>query len=148
MFLGILKVLLSIGPIFVLSRHKHREYYLHGGALLIIVFHPLYLCILRPFISYHIPGMLKRIIIVFFLLCISLVSLLVMYTVMHGNIFVYDKLKVCVNTQTVDLNTSDVLNPSYPKVIHLTSQHTLSALFQMLVYISIWSSYAVRVLTQ
>ncbi len=159
-FLGILKVLLSIGPIFfmnmavtlVLSRHKHREHYLHGGSLveymildsgllstiLIIVFLPLYLCILRPFISYPIPGMLKRMGIGFFLLCISLVSLLVMYTVMHGNIFVYDKLKVCVNTQTVDLNISDVLNPSYPKVIHLTSQHTLSALFQMLVYISVW----------
>ena len=128
-FLGILKVLLSIGPIFfidvavtlVLSGHKLPKHNLHGGTLveymildsgllstiLIIVFLPLYLCILHPFISYHIPGMLKRIGIGFILLCISLVSLLVMYTITHGNIFVY--LKLYVYSQTVNHNTFDIL---------------------------------------
>ncbi len=85
------------------------------STILIIVFIPLYLCILRPFISYHIPGMLKRIGLGFFLLCISLVSLLVKYTVTHGNISVYAKLNVCVNTEIV--NTTNILNPSSLKVI-------------------------------
>ncbi len=83
-FLGILKVLLSIGPIFFMNMtvtfvvllHAQKGCYLHGGAFvkymsildngllstaLIIVVLPIYLCILRPFISYHISGMLKRI---------------------------------------------------------------------------------------
>ncbi len=157
-FLGILKVLLSSGPIFfinvavtfLLSGHRHLEHYLHGRALveymlldngllstiLIIVFLPLYLCILHPFISYHIPGMLKRIGTGFFLLCISLVSLIIVYTVTHGNIFVHDRSQLlCANTQIVDLNTSNVFSLI---TIHLIAQHTLSALFQMLVYISVW----------
>ncbi len=163
-FLGILKVLLSIGPIFfmhmtvtfVVLRHAHKGSSLHGRALvehmlldsgllstaLIIVFLPLYLCILRPFISYHIPGMLKRIGIGFILLCISLVLVVVMRPFTHDKIFVHghppDELKVCANNQVFNSSTSDVPNHFSLKVIHLTAQHTLSALFKMLVYISIW----------
>ncbi len=63
-----------------------------------------------------------------------------MYTVTHGNIFVYGELKVYVNAQAaaVNHNTSDILDNLSLKVIHLTAQHTLSALFHMLVYISVW----------
>ncbi len=80
--------------------------------------------------------MLKRRGIGFILLCISLVFLLVMYTVTHA----LDN-ELCVYSQRVDLNTSVVLNPWSLKVInttYVTAQHTLSALFQMLVYISVW----------
>ncbi len=163
-FLGILKILLSIGPIFfmhmavtfVVVIHLHNVRYSNGGALveymildsgflstaLIIVFIPLYLCILRPFISYHIPGMLKRIWIGFILLCISLVSVVVLHRFTHDYIYVPDpttnELKICANTQTYNNSTSDVLNYFSLKVIHLTAQHILLALFKMLVYIAVW----------
>ncbi len=69
-------------------------------------------------------------------MCISLVSLLVMYTVTHGNIF-NDRLKFC-HDQIVNLNTSDSPNHTTLNTTHLIAQHTLSALFKMLVYISVW----------
>ncbi len=65
-----------------------------------------------------------------------LLSLYQSCTQSHGNIF---ELKVCADAQSVYHNTSNVLDHlSSLKVIHLTTQHTLSALFQMLVYISVW----------
>ena len=80
-FLGILRILLTLGPIFAveiaskefitsLARHMDSNYYptykkdLVGGdrlTLLLVVFLiPLYLC-LRPFLGNYIPGILKRV---------------------------------------------------------------------------------------
>ncbi len=53
-------------------------------------------------------------------------------------LFVYDKLELCVYSQTVNHNRSDILSLKVMNTTHLTAQHTLSALFQMLVYISVW----------
>ena len=81
-FLGILRVLLTLGPIFAvtiaadgfvtgLAWHMDSNYSptykkdLFGGGrltkLLVVVLLPLYLCLLRPFLGNYIPGILKRI---------------------------------------------------------------------------------------
>ena len=155
-FLGILKVLFSIGPIFfinvavtfVLSRQRYHRYSLHGGTLveymildsgllstiLIIVFLPLYLCILRPFISYHIPGMLKRIGISYILLCISLAILLIFIAV-HDPLHFY----FCVTTDyNVSNATLNAVSLSSINTSHLILQRIISALFEMMFYISVW----------
>ncbi len=81
--------------------------------------------------------MLKRIGIGFILLCISLVSLIIVYTVTHGNISIFDRLRLCA---TIHNMTTSYYVPNYKVIIttHLIAQHTLSAHFQMLVYISVW----------
>ncbi len=81
--------------------------------------------------------MLKRIGIGFILLCISLVSLIIVYTVTHGNIFIFDRLRLCAAIHNI---TTSYYVPNYKVIIttHLIAQHTLSAHFQMLVYISVW----------
>ena len=101
-FLGIVRVLLTVGPIFfveiafsenlpglVLIPIDYYYYpsvpsytYFYGSGcltpLLILVLIPLYLCLLRPFIHDYIPGMLKRMGLGMVLLLISGLCTLVM----------------------------------------------------------------------
>ena len=98
-FLGILCVLLTVGPIFFVevafsenlpgllqvanfnttSVSSYTDFYASGclAPLLILVLIPLYLCLLRPFIYDYIPGMLKRMGLGMLLLLLSGVCTLV-----------------------------------------------------------------------
>ena len=95
-FYGILKVLFSVGMVFFMdvvifglyTRNtplRDIEYYfLNSGLLsflLTVICIPLYLCLLRPFISQYIPGMLKRMRLGMLLVLLSLLTSFFMDTV-------------------------------------------------------------------
>ena len=115
-FWGILKVLITIGPTFLLqtgiqsllplfAKHNsifynnitHVEFHIEGIAryilisdgllspLLVVICIPLYLCWIRPRITYYIPGMLKRIRIALVVMMLSLICTFVMDVVVHVN---------------------------------------------------------------
>ena len=115
-FWGILKVLITIGPAFLLqtvmksllplfAKHgntflnttAYREIHFEGIAryilvsngllspLLVVICIPLYLCWIRPHITYYIPGILKRIQIALMIMVLSLICTFVMDVVVHVN---------------------------------------------------------------
>ena len=103
--------------------------------LLIVVCIPLYLCLIRPFMSRYVPGMLKRMGLGMLLVLLSLIATFVMDTVAHirnkealcmfSDLFSFDHLP--------DPSSTDFLNTAY-----LIVQHTLSALSNMLIYIGVF----------
>ena len=104
-FLGILQVLLTLGPMFTtdiaasnmlyrFSNHLYKTNQFHyilttyfelGGLteILIVVLLPLYLCLLRPFIHRYIPGMFKRIGLGMIIRLLSLLSVFIIDTIGH-----------------------------------------------------------------
>ena len=56
------------------------------SSLLIFICIPLYLCLLRPFISQYVPGMLKRMGLGIVFVLLSLAALLSMDTAVHLNV--------------------------------------------------------------
>ena len=105
-FYGILKVLFSLGvaffldfaadsmlPLFTLHIEKknffmddHPPILINNGLatpLLIVISIPVYLCILRPYLSKHVPGMLKRMGLGMTLVLLSLLATFSMDTVAH-----------------------------------------------------------------
>ena len=160
-FLGILKVLFSIGPMFFLDSiatssliyHDHskkEDMYLTNlthpvqstllfngwlSSILIVVSLPIYICLIRPFVFYHIPGMFKRIGIGSALLCVSFLCFFVMDVTslnqMTG-VNVYSSCKVSEN------DTSNSLAFLPLNYTHYILQCTLLALLHMLMYISVW----------
>ena len=104
-FYGILKVLFSFGIVFFLlspadiflsffashimtwDSDKIFSYIMFKKALisplLIVLCIPLYLCLLRPFISQYVPGMLKRMGLGMFFVLLSLIASFSMDTVAH-----------------------------------------------------------------
>ena len=107
-FLGILSVLLALGPIFTVEVAVSRilfifpahlkmsfkeetllfylkRYIILGGFpnVFITIFLPLYLCILRHFIHHYIPGMLKCIALGTILFLLSLICILLIDVVGH-----------------------------------------------------------------
>ena len=176
-FWGILKILVCIGPAFMLqesvqivppmfSTHGMRYYqnisyhstnfsnkvHLDGAArhifisngllspLLVVICIPLYLCLIRPCISYHIPGMLKRIGVGLALMVLSLVCSLAMDVVVHT------QLAGKVNCMLSSFETErgiiisgglNVTNPLYRNVYFFISQHFLSALLNIVFYVAL-----------
>ena len=162
-FYGILKVLFSFGMVFILdfaadsilplfALHITSITYLWGNTyeeslaelilfttglfspLLIVICIPLYLCLLRPFISKYIPGMLKRMGLGMFLVLLSLLTSFFMDTAAH--------LKgdhVCNNTYCMfALDDYEVDRPSPQNPALLLIQLTLSALSRMLIYTAVF----------
>ena len=111
-FYGILKILFSFGTVFFLdlaaksilsiATHNVPQYYngtyynetlahyiiISNGLLsplLVVICIPLYLCLVRPFMSYYIPGMLKRMGIGIFFVLLSLMTTFTMDTVLHSS---------------------------------------------------------------
>ena len=110
-FLGILRILITFGSVFmtdmaansVLIKFSYhldmnemftRWYFIalleiiHAGGqpeILIIIFIPLYLCVLQPFIHRYIPGMLKRIELAIIIRLLSLLSVFLIDTIGHLN---------------------------------------------------------------
>ena len=183
-FLGILKVLVSIVPIFMLQFVSesilprfavHRDFFfkppgnisfhtyghmiriegivhylfLSSGLLsplLVVVSLPLYLFLLRPFITYHIPGLLKTILkrigVGLLLIILSLLCALAMDVVVHernSNLF----CMFSPNHTTHIVNESTSYRPSlYQNVYFFISQHVLSALYSMLIDIAVFEFIA------
>jgi len=112
-FFGILKVVISIGPAFflqfvtqsllpVFSRHSKiyidsdskeihtegvgRHIFISNGLLsplLSVFIIPVYICLIRPHVSYLLPGILKRIGMAIFLMIVSLLCSFIMDIIVH-----------------------------------------------------------------
>ena len=156
-FLGILKVLFSIGPMFFLDSiatssliyydHSKKEDMSHTNltlpvqstllfngwlsSIFIVVSLPVYICLVRPFVFYHIPGMFKRIGIGSALLCVSFLCFFVM-DITSLNQMTGSSCKVSEN----DTSNGLVVRPL--DYIHYVLQCTLLVLLHMLTYISVW----------
>ena len=174
-FWGILKVIITIGPAFLLqtvmqsllplfAKHgniflnttAHHQVHLEGLAryilisngllspLLVVICIPLYLCWIRPHITYYIPGMLKRIQIALVVMVLSLICTFVMDVVVHVKnteyahcMYMYMLTKSDANVKFVEANDFPSSPPLYQNVYFLTTQHVLSALADMLFDIAV-----------
>ena len=179
-FLGILKVLISIVPLFMLQvvsestlpqfaiHHNlfskppgNSSFHIFGhmihiegishylflssgllSPLLVVVSLPLYLFLLRPFITYHIPGLLKTILkrigVGLLLIILSLLCALAMDVVVHER----NSNQLCmfaINHTRHIVNESTSYRPRlYQNVYFFISQHVLSALYNMFIDIAIF----------
>ena len=156
--MGILCILLTIGPTFVadiavngiLPHIAVNTYYANhfsdlpvyvslysSGSLTpltIVVFVPLYLFLLRPFIHDYIPGMLKRMGLGMILLFISGLCTLAMTSTGHNCPRTYD-----VNPYNFSLtdDSSSLLNSCFKVSLHfLILQNSLNAVGYTLLYIA------------
>ena len=155
-FYGILKVLFSFGivffmdfaadsilplfalhitPVIGLSREESlvELLLLNTGLpspLLIVICIPLYLCLLRPFISQYVPGMMKRMGLGMFLVLLSLLASFFMDTAAHlkGH-HEYNNTKSSYCMFDYEVNYPSPQTPAL-----LLIQLTLSALSHMLIY--------------
>ena len=153
-FYGILKVLFSFGVVFFLgfAADSTLQYFstsiayssslvvqilIHRGLLsplLITVCIPLYLCLLRPFISRYVPGMLKRMGLGMILALLSLLATLSMDTAAHlqlGSSTDFNSTSICMFEDVYGLSHRIKFNL-------LTIQLTLSALSRMLIYTGVF----------
>ena len=152
-FLGILCVLLTLGPIMMVDFSMGGILFRFAGhldsrlapsdgvtkhavmrvdsltPLLITLLIPLYLCLLRPFIHDYIPGMLKRIGLgmIFILLSTLCTSVMDAYGHKHANV------TVCFLNENLDAKTTLKIN-SYSLII----QYCLNAMGYMLFYIAVY----------
>ena len=173
-FWGILKVIITIGPAFLLltvmksllplfAKHgntfrnttAHQEIHLEGitrhilisngllSPLLVVICIPLYLCWIRPHITYYIPGMLKRIQIALVVMVLSLICTFVMDVVVHVSNTEYahclfgNLTKLTDAYKFVEANDFPSSPPLYQNVYFFTTQHVLSALADMLFDIAV-----------
>ena len=169
-FWGILIVLITIGPAFLLqtvmksllplfakhgntflNKTAHHEIPLEGVArhilisngllspLLVVICIPLYLCWIRPHITYYIPGMLKRIQIALVVMVLSLICTFIMDVVVHVNNTEYAHCMFSDLNSVHDIVLSDFPSspPLYQNVYFFTTQHVLSALADMLFDIAV-----------
>ncbi len=142
-FYGILKVLLSFGPVFLLDTAANSLRYCiyidnilytilasnKPSSILIVLCIPLYLLLLRPFISHYIPGMLRRMGIGMFMIIISLV--LVLSVAIVPDYISYPNGTMLCSDQDYYETPSRLITTS------LVMQNILSALSNMLIYISV-----------
>ena len=128
-------------------RHEGLVHYLFLSSgllspLLVVVSLPLYLFLLRPFITYHIPGLLKTILkrigVGLLLIILSLLCALAMDVVVHER----NSNQLCmfsINHTRHIVNESTSYRPRlYQNVYFFISQHVLSALYNMLIDIAMF----------
>ena len=157
-FYGILKVLLAMGPVFfmdIATDHLLDNYYFHTRhqfkssilywsdlyllgygvllSVLIVAIIPLYICLVRPFISHYIPGMLKRIGLGILLMVISLICIFTLDTVAHlkqmdNNLCMFH---VPINFSTTSLTMSE-------NGFVLVIPYFLTSCYNLVIYISLY----------
>lgn len=156
-FLGILKVLFALGPAFfmdiaatasVVSHDTHHNFsyntgmflstqFLKNGLLspvLVVISVPVYLCLMRPYLMRYVPNMLKRMGLAMALLCFAFVCFIV-FDVIAYNPEEVGRHYSCIKNMTYSWNIAHIdLSRSYLFVV----QHSLSALYHMLLYIAAW----------
>ena len=107
------------------------------SPLLIVICIPLYLFLIRPFMSpyYYVPGMLKRMGLGMLLVLFSLIATFIMDTVAH----IRNKEAFCMFSDYLD-SPKPSYSPSthFQDTTYLIVQHTLSALSDMLMYIGVF----------
>ena len=160
-FYGIIKVLFSFGIVFFLDFAADSilpffalhvtpfTYFFYDESLiklilfnngllsplLIVICIPLYLCLLRPFISQYVPGMLKRMGLGMFLVLLSLITTFAMDTAAH----LESQNHVYNNTYCMfAFNDYEVDYPSPQNPALLLIQLTLSALSHILIYTAVF----------
>ena len=149
-FLGMLRVLLTLGPMFATeiavsytlsifaqhlftSSNNYRAFFSNMFALggladvLIVISIPVYLCLLRPFIQRYIPSMFKRMGSGMALLLLSSLSVLLIDTIGH----LYDSNNACFLNHNAKEQSQLHIN-----VLYLTIPYTLNALGYMQFYIA------------
>ena len=157
-FYGILKILFSFGTVFfmdfaassvlpIYALHTTpftedglpingtlvKDILLKSGLLsplLTVVCIPVYLWLLRSFISRYVPGMLKRMGLAMLLTLLSLVVSFTMDIIAHS----HTDTTVCMFAKTSDYGIKSVTQTSLLLIIQLT----LSALSHMLIYIGVF----------
>ena len=156
-FYGILKVLFSFGVVFFLgfAADSTLQYFdvhvstfhsspvlhilIYKGVLsplLITICIPLYLCLLRPFISRYVPGMLKRMGLGMILALLSLLATLSMDTAAHlGSSADFNSTSICMFEDMFGYHQLSHRNFNFNL---LTIQLTLSALSRMLIYTGVF----------
>ena len=104
--------------------------------LLIVVCIPLYLCLIRPFMSQrYVPGMLKRMGLGMLLVLLSLIATFAMDTVAH----LRNKEALCMFSDYMFGGIGPPSNSTaFQGTTYLIMQNTLSALSNMLIYIGIF----------
>ena len=100
------------------------------SPLLIVICIPLYLCLLRPFISQYVPGMLKRMGLGMFLVLLSLITTFAMDTAAH-----LESPNHVYNNTYCMFDDYDV-SPQNPALLLI--QLILSALSHMLIYTAVF----------
>ena len=113
-----------------------KRYLLNRGLLfplLIVLCIPLYICLLRPFFSRYIPGMLKRLGLGIVLMVISLICTFMMDTIAHEKA---NYTVGCMFTNTPINSTT--APPPFQDTSSLVIQRSISALSSMLVYIALY----------
>jgi len=157
-FYGIVKVLLSLIPAFLVNiatdavltayadhitnastissnstQEKVVELFIYNGLLssvLTVVCIPLYIMLLRPFLSRYVPGMLKRLGLGVVLLVLSLIFTFVMDAVAHAK----ERSKVvCM----LDPSSDDSLD-AFSDASLLVVQRSLASVSNMLIYIALY----------
>ena len=137
------------GNIFI-NETTHHEVHLEGVAryilisngllspLLVVICIPLYLCWIRPHITYYIPGMLKRIQIALVVMVLSLICTFVMDVVVHVNNAEHADcmFEAFLKTKHKSVNFPSS-PPLYQNVYFFSTQHVLSALADMLFDIAV-----------
>ena len=117
------------------------------SPLLVVVSLPLYLFLLHPFITYHIPGLLKTILkrigVGLLLIILSLLCALAMDVVVHER----NSNQSCMFSPTYTehniVNESTSYRPRlYQNVYFFISQQVLSALYNMLIDIAMFEFIA------
>ena len=154
-FYGILKVLFAMGPVFFIGIATDRlqiNYYFHTqhfsqkslyllelfplgygilSTLLIVVFIPLYIFFVRPFISHYIPGMLKRIGLGILMMVVSLICTFIMDTAAH--------LEQTNNTSClIPLHFNESTGAMSQNSLVLVVPQCLSAIYTLLIYIALY----------
>ena len=104
------------------------------SPLLIVVCIPLYLCLIHPFMSRYVPGMLKRMGLGMLLVLLSLIATFVMDTVAH----LRNKEAFCMFSDYSYTLGPPSNSTAFQDTTYLIVQHTLLALSNMLIYIGVF----------
>ena len=159
-FLNMMKIIFSMGPAFMLdfvatiSSINHRRHQpdiitknplklmlLDYGILspiFTLVFIPVYLFLLKPFLSRYVPNMFKRIGLSIALLTVSILLYFLYDMVSYGT---SDELTNAYDYCKRNTNTSYIFNKSLvhiPTMYMFILRHILLSISQMLLYISAW----------
>ena len=153
--LGILPVLLTFGLIFCIAMpaefslpslavhlevrdNKAKDLLFNSGLLtplFVVVFIPLYICVLRPLIYYHVPGMLKRIGLGLILLLVCLAGSFAVDTVGHA---AHRNATCFLSVNYTTANNSNNSLEIYGSAGIVVTEHFLTAIAFMLINISIF----------
>ena len=154
-FLGILQVLLALGPIFAVdiasdeqlsNFGQHMDKHISGSMrllknstvfyLLVSIIIPFYLFLLRPYIQNYIPGMFKRILLGQLLILVSTICILLMDTVGHTNSLSTACFLATDYTPSINCNTMNFTCKSLGlSIVYLAIPYTLNAIAYTFLYV-------------